>query len=332
MRPGVAAVRSWNPDALRITADRLDVLVDKLDDRMKGLLTEQDVLAERWSGDAARAAAARVVRERSLGSAIAEALLQVAEAYRTGAWLVEGTRLHLVSVVTGAEQSGFTVHHDGTVDPSDQIRILSAMLQAEAVAEARVRLEHEAAELTHAVTGALEQASRAAIETADRITAAVAVLEAARDAAVPGKVVQTEDGEFSWWPDWPSTIAASSIGAMSGATKELLTDAAVASGDDVARNIARGMNPAAAAVGTVPAIVNDIKGGMDPTEAIVSESAGTVAGMLGAVAASKLSAAFIGAVGGSVVPGVGTAAGFVAGLIGGGAATWYASKKIQELW
>ncbi|UTM36783.1 hypothetical protein MX572_20140 [Rhodococcus pyridinivorans] len=332
MRPGVAAVRSWNPDALRITADHLDVLVDTLDDRMKGLLTEQDVLAERWSGDAARAAAARVVRERSLGSAIAEALLQVAEAYRTGAWLVEGTRLHLVSVVGGAEQSGFTVHDDGTVDPSDQIHILSATLPAEAVAEARVRLEHEATELTHAVTGALEQASRAATETADRITAAVAVLEAARDAAAPGKVVQNENGEFSWWPDWPSTIAASSIGAMSGATKELLTDAAVASGDDVARNIARGMNPAAAAVGTVPAIVNDIKGGMDPTEAVVSESAGTVVGMVGAFLASKGTTAAIGAATGSVVPGVGTAAGFAVGLVLGGFATWYTSKRIQELW
>ncbi|UPK61669.1 hypothetical protein ACRAJ3_16660 [Rhodococcus pyridinivorans] len=210
MRPGVAAVRSWNPDALRITADHLDVLVDTLDDRMKALLTEQDVLAERWSGDAARAAAARVVRERSLGSSIAEALLQVAEAYRTGAWLVEGTRLHLLSVVGGAEQSGFTVHDDSTVDPSDQIHILSATLPAEAVAEAvaeaRVRLEHEATELTHTVTGALEQASRAATETADRITAAVAVLEAARDAAAPGKVVQNENGEFSWWPpDWPAS-------------------------------------------------------------------------------------------------------------------------------
>ncbi|WP_301845029.1 hypothetical protein [Rhodococcus pyridinivorans] len=328
MRPGVAAVRSWNPDALRITADHLDVLVDTLDDRMKGLLTEQDVLAERWSGDAARAAAARVVRERSLGSAIAEALLQVAEAYRTGAWLVEGTRLHLLSVVGGAEQSGFTVHDDGTVDPSDQIHILSAILPA----EARVRLEHEATELTHTVTGALEQASRAATETADRITAAVAVLEAARDAAAPGKVVQNENGEFSWWPDWPSTIAASTIGAMSGATKELLTDAAVASGDDVARNIARGMNPAAAAVGTVPAIVNDIKGGMDPTEAVVSESAGTVVGMVGAFLASKGTTAAIGAATGSVVPGVGTAAGFAVGLVFGGFATWYTSKRIQELW
>src|SRR5690606_20241111 len=33
------------------------------------------------------------------------------------------------------------------------------------------------------------------------------------------------------------------------------------------------------AIGTVPAIANDINGGMDPTKAIVSESAGTAAGL-----------------------------------------------------
>ncbi|MBF6184156.1 MULTISPECIES: hypothetical protein [Nocardia] len=32
-------------------------------------------------------------------------------------------------------------------------------------------------------------------------------------------------------------------------------------------------------IGTVPAIANDINGGMDPTKAIVSEGAGTAAGM-----------------------------------------------------
>ncbi|SUE15653.1 WXG100 family type VII secretion target [Rhodococcus gordoniae] len=330
MRPGVAAVRSWNPDALRITADRLDVLVDTLDDRMKGLLTEQDVLAERWSGDAARAAAARVVRERSLGSAIAEALLQVAEAYRTGAWLVEGARLHLVSVVTGAEQSGFTVHHDGTVDPSDQIRILSAMLQAEAVAEARVRLEHEAAELTHAVTGALEQASRAATETADRITAAVAVLEAVRDAAVRGKVVQTEDGEFSFWPpDWPASIAGATIGLTADSTKEELKSAATASGDDVAGRIASRIGPVGAALGVIPAISNDIETGMDPAEAVVTESIGAAFGYRIGSGVGKL----VGGVAGSLIaPGVGTGVGLVAGTVLGAAIGLGVSRGLQGLW
>ena len=329
MRPGVAAVRSWNPDALRITAVHLDVLVDKLDDRMKGLLTEQDVLAERWSGDAARAAAARVVRERSLGSAIAEALLQVAEAYRTGAWLVESTRLHLVSVVTGAEQSGFTVHDDGTVDPSDQIRILSAMLPAEAIAEARVRLEHEAAELTHAVTGALEQASRAATETADRITAAVAVLEAARDAAVPGKVVQTDDGEFSWWPDWAATTAASTIGVMTDGTKEGLAAAAAVSGDDLASGIARRLGPAGAALGAVPAISNDIEGGMEPTKAVMTEGAGAAAGLVASTWTFGKAGAVIGT---GVAPGVGTAVGLAAGVVAGALASYSVSKSTQWLW
>lgn len=32
-------------------------------------------------------------------------------------------------------------------------------------------------------------------------------------------------------------------------------------------------------IGTVPAIANDINGGMDPTKAVVTETAGTAAGM-----------------------------------------------------
>lgn len=329
MRPGVTAVRSWNPDALQVTANHLDVLVDNLDDRMKALLTEQDTLAERWSGDAANAAAVRVVRERALGSAIAEALLQVAEAYRTGAWLTESARSHLLTVVTGAEQSGFTVRDDGTVDPTDQIRILSAMLPAEAVAETRARLEHDAAELTHAVVGALEQASRAATETTDRITAAVAELEAAGEAAVPGKVVQNEDGEFSWSPDWAATTAASTIGMMTDGTKESLTAAATASGDDLARGVAQKLGPAGAALGMVPAIVNDIEGGMDPTKAVVTEGAGAAAGLAASTWAFGQAGAMIGT---GVAPGVGTAVGLAAGVVAGAVASYFVSKSTQWLW
>jgi len=83
------------------------------------------------------------------------------------------------------------------------------------------------------------------------------------------------------------------------------------------------------AIGTVPAISNDIDGGMDPTKAVVSESAGAATGMtLGTV----LGAGAAGALSGSTVPGVGTAVGFVVGIGASAAAAYGTSKGIQALW
>ncbi|MEV0946550.1 hypothetical protein [Rhodococcus sp. NPDC049939] len=115
---------------------------------------------------------------------------------------------------------------------------------------------------------------------------------------------------------------------MTDKTGEALKSAAKASAaaytDDVARNIGRGLGPLGAVVGTVPAIMNDIKGGMSTTEAVVSEGGGTLAG-IGA-------AAVAGAAMGSFVPGAGTAAGLVVGAVAGGVATWWTSKTIQRHW
>ncbi|MET9492799.1 hypothetical protein [Nocardia sp. NPDC006630] len=87
------------------------------------------------------------------------------------------------------------------------------------------------------------------------------------------------------------------------------------------------------AIGTVPAIANDINGGMDPTKAIVSEGGGTAAGVVaGGVAAGIVADAAAGAAIGSVVPGVGTAAGLVVGTVVGGAVAYLGSKGIQKVW
>ena len=121
MRPGVSAVEAWNPGSLRTTADLLDDIVERLDDRLKGLLSDQDVLAEQWTGPAASAAAARIVRERSLGSAVAGALSQTADAYRAGAGIADGARMHVLAMVRNADCQGFTVHDNGIVDASGQV-------------------------------------------------------------------------------------------------------------------------------------------------------------------------------------------------------------------
>lgn len=329
MTPTVPDVTAWNPDALRTTADLLDELVKKIDDRLAGLVDEQDVLAETWKSDAASTAATRIVRERSLGSAIATALQQSADAYRTGAVIIEGARMHLTTVVRTAEQHDFTVHDDGTVDASSQIALLHLLLPDRGSFEiARVRIERDAAVLTVAVLDALLQADAAARETSTRITTAVTILGDAGRAATPGKVVRSENGEFSWRPDVEATVAASTIGVMADATGLGLTSAAIASADDVARSIARGVGPFATAIGTVPAIKNDIEGGMEPIQAVVTESVGSAVGF---------GAAFYGAKGGAalgtmIAPGFGTAVGLLAGALAGASATYLTSKSMQAGW
>lgn len=146
--------------------------------------------------------------------------------------------------------------------------------------------------------------------------------------AVAGDVITVGNDKFTLAPDIPTTVAASTIGVMADGTGDLLKSAAVSSADDVARNIGRGLGPFGAAIGTVPAIMADIDGGMDADKAIVSESAGAVVG--GFVGWGT--GAGTGAMVGSVVPGAGTAAGFVVGAIFGGIASWGTSKGIQAAW
>ncbi|MGW0019784.1 hypothetical protein ACWDUD_15765 [Rhodococcus sp. NPDC003382] len=329
MTPTVSAVAAWNPDALRGTAGSLDGLVAKLDGRLRSLVDDQDALAEQWTSDAASSAAARIVRERSLGSAIAGALQQVADAYRTGAVIVEGARTHLTAVVRSAEQQEFTVHDDGIVDASSQIALLQLLLpDRESFEIARVRLERDAAVLTVAVLEGLLQAEAAAVDASARIGTAVTALEDAGRAAIPGKIIRSENGEFSWRPDMEATVAASTIGLMADATGTGLLNAAISSADDVARSVARGLGPFATAIGTVPAIHNDIEGGMEPTQAVVTESVGSAVGF---------GAAFYGAKGGAalgtmIAPGLGTAVGLVAGALAGAGATYLTSKSMQAGW
>ncbi|MGX6511656.1 hypothetical protein [Rhodococcus sp. SJ-2] len=330
MSPNVTSVTAWNPHALRATAVELDDLVDRLDDRMKGLLNDQDALAERWKGDAANAAALRVVQERSLGSAIAGALLQIADAYRTTAGVVEGAQMHVLTLVRAAEHQSFTVHDNGIVDAADQISLLRALLPPGATYDtASLQLERQAAELSVALVDSLQQAAAAADDATARTHAAIVALEDAAEAATPGKVIKSANGKFSWVPDVPATVAASTIGLMSDATKEGLKSAALSTGDDLGRGIARGLGPYAAILGTVPAINNDIEGGMDPTKAVVTESAGAAVGFAaGTYAGTKLG----GLIGTAVAPGVGTAAGLLIGAAVGGFFTWGVSKGSQAAW
>ncbi|MFC7449689.1 hypothetical protein [Rhodococcus daqingensis] len=336
MSPTVSQVKSWNVHALRATANGIESVAAKVDAQVDCLTSEQDALAETWHGTAATAAAGRVVQEQRLGRGVSGALDAVAEEYRVGAGIVESARDHLVTVVAGAHSRGYRVADTGEVDPSGLLAMLA--LAPSGMADiAALRIKKEAAELTIAVVGALRQAESAASDASSRIQDATVVLQRAGDAAVPGKVVEEKKDVFTWKPDVPATVAASSIGLVADGTGAGLVGAATTSGDDLARSIGRGLGPFWAVVGTVPAVVNDIDGGMDPTKAVVSEGVGAGFGLsLGAWAGSAVgpvvTSALAGSAVGSAVPGVGTVVGLVVGAGVSAGAGYGVSKMIQKIW
>ncbi|NLE81837.1 MAG: hypothetical protein GX610_20105 [Rhodococcus sp.] len=327
MTANVPDVTAWQPQALITTADGLDTLERDLNEHYYGLAKEQDVLAEIWDGPAASAAAARVVQEGSLGKGVSGALSEIGTQFRAASRILDGARQHLVATVTNARGQGFTVHDDGVVDPAGKLSWL-AIAPPETRDAARIQIEEEAAALTAAVVDALRQANDAATEASKLIKGAISELEDAGAKAVAGDVITVGNDKFTLKPDIPTTTAASAIGVMADGTKAALTTAAVSSGDDVAKYIGKGMGPFGAAIGTVPAIMADIDGGMDADKAIVSESAGAVAGLTAGWLGGALTTAALG----SAVPGVGTVGGFVVGAVAGGFASHFASKGVQAAW
>lgn len=149
-----------------------------------------------------------------------------------------------------------------------------------------------------------------------------------------------------WKPDGPAMTAAAVSGAMTDGVKMGLKGAAETANDTAvlkwvkdwgkyAPGISR-LGVIGNAIGTVPAISNDIDGGMDPTKVVVSESAGTAVGMAAGSGAGWATAVLAGggagATAGSVVPGAGTALGFVVGIGVSAGAAYGTSKGIQALW
>ncbi len=318
----VSQVGSWKPDTLRSTHSGLAEVVERIDGQRAHVLDEQDVLAESWHGDAASAAATRIVRECSLISAVTEQIHNLSEAYETAAGLVEAAKSHVEFEVSAATTSLFDVSDQGIVSAEALIAKIPDTTQnknyeAQAMREA-------AARLTQRIVDALSQAEQAVVDAMNRLDGSVRELIALALKNPPGHFVETVDGGFTWQPDVPATVASSVIGGMSTGVVEGLKTAAVGSVDDVARNVSRGFGVFGSVLGTVPAIKNDIDGGMDPTQAIVTESSGALVGVLAAGAAGGLA--------GSVFPGIGTVGGAVVGLVAGGVSAYLTTRGLQKVW
>ncbi|WP_206492891.1 hypothetical protein [Rhodococcus sp. KRD162] len=334
MTPTVPHVAGWEPESMRKTMIELAEIVERVDRQRAGVLDEQDVLAETWTGDAAGAAADRVVAECSRMGTVCGEIDSLGRAFENAASMVDAAKTHLQAQVSAATMSGFAVSADGVVNPDGMIALIPNSLGDDAVRRAD-ELRSDAAQLTADIQDALRQAEKAAVDAAYQLAEPTKVLTELALGSPTGKFVENPDGSFSWMPDWPTTIAAAVIGGMTDATKKALEFPGVGSVDDVARNIGRGLGAFGAVAGTIPSIAHDIDEGVDPTEAVIVNSAGTAAGLMVGTAVTW-ACGIVGGAGGSVIPGPGTVAGAAAGIalgtLAGGAAGSAVSKIVELAW
>ncbi|MDV6263860.1 hypothetical protein [Rhodococcoides yunnanense] len=312
MTPTVPHVAGWEPESMRKTMIELAEIVERVNGQRTGVLEEQDVLSETWTGDAAGAAAERVVTECSRMSSVCGEIDSLGTAFETAAGMVDAAKAHLQTQVSAATASGFAVRADGVVDPDGMIALIPDSLGEVKVRQAD-ELRSAAAQLTRDIQSALNQAEKAALDAAEQLVGPTKLLTELALTSPTGQFVENSDGSFSWMPDWPTTVAASVIGAMTDATKRALELPGVGSVDDVARNIGRGLGAFGAVAGTIPSIAHDIDEGVDPTEAILVNSASTAVG-LAAASYVTYALAGLGGAAGSWFPGPGTVAGAAAGV------------------
>ncbi|WP_280305434.1 hypothetical protein [Nocardia neocaledoniensis] len=182
--------------------------------------------------------------------------------------------------------------------------------------------------------------------TLTAITQAITDIKKEDPTAIPDAIAKSPASH--WAPDKEAMTAAAIAGAMTDGTRMGLESAAKDAADkgvlkwvenwgkiDDAGKYTTGLSRLGIVgnvIGTVPAIANDINGGMSPAEAIVSEGAGTAVGMAAGSAAGVWAGGAAGAALGSVVPGAGTAVGFVVGAGVGAGMAYLTSKSIQWVW
>ncbi|MEK8070608.1 hypothetical protein [Rhodococcoides navarretei] len=326
MTPTVPHVAGWEPESMRKTMIELAEIVERVNGQRTGVLEEQDVLAETWTGEAAAAAAERVVTECSRMSSVCGEIDLLGAAFATAAGMVDAAKTHLQAQVSAATRSGFAVRADGVVDPDGMIALIPDSLGEEKVRQAD-ELRSAAAQLTEDIQDALKQAERAALDAAQQLAEPTKLLTALALGSPTGKFVENSDGSFSWVPDWPTTIASTVIGGMADVTRRALEFPGVGSVDDVARNIGRGLGAFGGVAGAIPGFAQNIDDGMDPTKAVIVEAAPIAAG-----AATTWVFGAIGSVAGSIVPGPGTVAGAAIGIALGGAVNYGVSKLFEAKW
>lgn len=115
MTPTLSQFASWKPAILGAVADSLDGAVDRINGIFHSVLGEQDALAESWSGKAASAAAARIVREERLAREITNAIGAVADALRRDQNVIANSVGYILATANSARLIGYEVAENGVI-------------------------------------------------------------------------------------------------------------------------------------------------------------------------------------------------------------------------
>lgn len=304
-----------------------------------------------WKGAAKDAAEGKADREQKQMRAVATAYDDIAAAC-SGAHdemahplseIKTILQLYAVAPVAVADDWTITGVEDWNSDAGQQLSRLSGLVATLVSADVKwsAKLSHARHELAMLATDSALKTESAEIQKIKK-----------EDPKAIADSIATNPTSF-WAPDVPGMTASTIAGAMTEGTRLGLENAAKDAGDagvlkwvenwgnvgkdgtwarDVSSGFSR-LGVVGSAIGTVPSIVDDIHGGMDPTEAVVSEGGGTAAGLLaGGVLGGMASGAVAGTELGSVVPGVGNVVGLVVGSAVGAGASYLGSKGIQWLW
>lgn len=187
----ISEVDGWKPDDLGLDASALGRLVTKLDSLLQSMLTEQDDLAETWTGAGASAAATRVVKEQTAGSHISGKIDNIKTLLTSGQTELQGAKDFVLTKRKNFVDWGFEVDDRGIVTATEKIKQLNtAGKDRSEVISAGLELMAEAGRYTMEMLGALQHAQGVAKGVQAKLAAAKSELGALVTEQAPTKAVR----------------------------------------------------------------------------------------------------------------------------------------------
>ncbi|MFI2753740.1 hypothetical protein ACGIF2_09925 [Cellulomonas sp. P22] len=122
----IDAVRAWRPEALADAAVGVGTAHEAVAAEVNAAKAAVERLTSVWHGPAADAAAERMAREATTGTALADALEHARSALVAGAADIGAARTALLSTVASIQDEGFTVAADGAVTPRTLPPVMTA--------------------------------------------------------------------------------------------------------------------------------------------------------------------------------------------------------------
>ena len=216
-RPTVGQAETWNPDALRRTADGWDAAAGDLQSRVDAVTAGVNDSRDFWTGSAADAARARGGTIAAGGAFATRCLITAAVAARDGAAQMGRARDDVLALIATARAEGFSVADDGAVSGGDPSRLLVSLSGGSPAVTADV--------LTARIVAALDRLGAADADAAHDIAEALTPSRAPDSPTVPAGAwpVPPADAVAGWSAIGQDRIA-NQIAAMTPQQRQYLID------------------------------------------------------------------------------------------------------------